>query len=221
MNKLSWFIWRELKISLKHAGDTAVIVMFFLLIALLFPMGTSPSPALLARIAPGVIWVAALLTTMLSLDAIFASDFEDGSLEQIAISPTPLTLIITAKFASHWLITGLPLICATPIICLVYDIPTEVFYILLLSMSIGTPILSLIGGVGSALVLGARRGGVLLALIVLPLLVPVLIFGSAAAEAMFLGFSPKPPLLMLSAMLLAALAIAPFFTTLAIQRAQE
>ena len=221
MNKLSWFIWHELKISLKHAGDTAVIVMFFLLIALLFPMGIGPSPALLTRIAPGVIWIAALLTAMLSLDSIFASDFEDGSLEQIAISPTPLTLIVTAKFAAHWLITGLPLMFATPIICLIYDMPINVFSILLLSMGIGTPILSLIGGVGAALVLGARRGGVLLALLVLPLLVPVLIFGTTATDAVFLGFSPKPPLLLLGAMLLAALAIAPSVTTLAIRRALE
>ncbi|MBB42451.1 MAG: heme exporter protein CcmB [Rhodospirillaceae bacterium] len=221
MNKLSWFIWHELKISLRNAGDTAVIVMFFLLIALLFPMGIGSSAALLTRIAPGVIWVAAILTAMLSLDSIFASDFEDGSLEQIVISPTPLILIVTAKFTAHWLITGLPLIFAVPIIGLIYDIPIKVFSLLLISMGIGTPILSLIGGLGAALVLGARRGGVLLALIVLPLLVPVLIFGTAAADAVFLGFSPKPPLLLLSAMLLAALAIAPSITTLAIRRALE
>jgi len=221
MTGFSATLRRELTLTLRQAGDSAVIVMFFVLVAILFPFGLGPDPNLLARIAPGIIWVAALLAAMLSLDWLFAADFEDGSLEQLALSPSPLSVTVAAKLAAHWLTTGLPLMIAAPLIGILYNLPTNVFPVLLLGMALGTPVLSLIGGIGAALTLGARRGGVLLSLLVLPLLVPVLIFGTAAADAALGGFSAKSPLLLLGGILLGSLAIAPIATAAAIRQALE
>jgi len=214
-------IKRELRLALRQAGDSAVIVMFFVLAAILFPFGIGPEPNMLARIAPGVIWTTALLAAMLSLERLFLPDFEDGSLEQLALSPTSLEIVTLGKAVAHWLTTGLPLLIAAPLIALVYRLPEEGYSVLLLTMILGTPTISLIGTVGAALTLGARRGGVLLSLLVLPLVIPVLIFGTAGIDAAIAGFAVKAHLMFLAALLLGSLVIAPVAAAAALRQALD
>jgi heme exporter protein B len=187
----------------------------------LFPFGVGPEPELLARISAGVLWVAALLAALLSLDRLFQSDWEDGSLEALALMPLPLELQVLAKCLAHWLSTGLVLTLIAPILALVLHFDSAGIGALVLAMLLGTPVLSLIGSVGAALTLGARRGGVLLSLLVLPLYIPVLIFGTAAASAASMGFSAQPHLLLLAALLAAALALAPWAAAAALRQAME
>ena len=163
---------RELRLAIREPGEAAVAVMFFVLATILFPFGVGPEANLLARIAAGVLWVAALLAAMLSLERLFLGDYEDGSFEVLALTPLPLSLIVGAKMLAHWLTTGIPLIVATPLMALVLDLETEGFLVLIAAMALGTPTISLVGGVGAALTLGARRGGMLLSILVLPLLDP-------------------------------------------------
>ncbi len=200
---------RELRLSLRHGADTLAAVLFFVLAAALFPLAIGPGPETLGRIAPGIVWVAALLAALLPLDRLFAADAEDGSLDQLLLSGLPPAGLALTKAASHWLVTGLPLLAAAPPVALMLRLPGPALPALMAGLFPGTLVLSLLGATGAALVLGARRGGVLLPLLVLPLAVPVLIFGAAAADAAATGLSPRPHLLLLAALLAAALPLCP------------
>lgn len=210
---------RELTLVFRRGSDLCLTVIFFLLVAILFPLALGPEKSLLTRIGPGVIWVSALLSSMLTIDRLFNADFEDGSLEQLALSPQPFGIIVFAKLSAHWLTSGLPILLFSPIICIFYNIPLSAYPVLLFSIALGTPTLSLIGGVSAALSLGARRGGVLLPLLALPFLIPVLLFGTSAANAAILGAPAASSLLLLGSVLIATLAFAPSVTTIAIKQA--
>jgi heme exporter protein B len=212
---------RDLRLGLRHGADLAMVVSFFVLAAVLFPFGVGPEPNLLARIAAGVVWVTALLAAMLSLDRLFQADFEDGSLDQLALSPAPLAVIVLAKACAHWLTTGLPLIAVAPALGLMLHLDPAGFVPLMLAMLVGTPSLSLFGAIGAALTLGARRSGALVALLVLPLVLPVLIFGVGAVEAAVSGLGARPYLLILGALLAAALPLAPLAAAVALRQALE
>ncbi len=212
---------RDLRLGLRHGSDIAMVVSFFVLAAVLFPFGVGPEANLLTRISAGVVWVTALLAAMLSLDRLFQADYEDGSLDQLALSPAPLAVIVLAKAAAHWLTTGLPLIVVAPALGLMLRLDPAGFVPLVLAMLIGTPSLSLFGAIGAALTLGARRGGALVALLVLPLVLPVLIFGVGAVEAAVTGLGPRPHLLILGALLAAALPLAPLAAAVALRQALE
>lgn len=221
MTRLALVVRRELRLALRQAGDSTVIVLFFVLAAILFPFGVGPEPNMLARMAPGVVWITALLAAMLSFERLFVPDYEDGSLEQLALAPAPLALVVLGKAAAHWLTTGLPLLVAAPLIALLYRLPGDGYAMLLATMALGTPTISLVGTVGAALTLGARRGGVLLSLLVLPLVIPVLIFGTAGIDAAIAGFAVAPHLMLLGALLLAALVAAPWAAAAALRQALE
>jgi len=212
---------RDLRLALRQGGDWAMVLAFFVLTVILFPFGVGPEPALLQRIASGVVWVTALLASLLSLDRLFLSDYEDGSLEALALMPLPLEAQVVAKCLAHWLVTGLPLTVMAPVLALLLHLTAESYPALVFGMALGTPTLSLIGAVGAALTLGARRGGVLLSLLVLPLYIPVLIFGVAACEAAGEGFSTRPHFLMLAAFLALALPLAPFAAAAGLRQALE
>ncbi|MBI3453915.1 MAG: heme exporter protein CcmB [Rhodospirillales bacterium] len=221
MNAFVAVVARDLRLALRAPGDSATVVLFFVLTVILFPFGVGPEPQILARIASGIAWVTALLACLLSLDRLFQLESEDGSLEQIALSPAPLELLALGKCLAHWLTTGLPLIAASPLIALFLHLPAEGYPALLAALAIGTPTLSLIGGIGAALTLGARRGGVLLPLLVLPLYIPVLIFGVAAVEAELAGLSARPHLLMLGGLAALALPLAPWAIAAALRQSLE
>lgn len=210
---------RDLRLALRSGFDSLMAVVFFVLACVLFPFGVGPEPDTLARIAPGIVWVSALLAALLSLERLFQADYEDGSLELLGLGPVPLVGIVAAKVTAHWLATALPLIVAAPLMGVLLHLPPESLATLLAALALGTPSLSLIGAVGAALVLGARRGGVLLALVVLPLYIPVLIFGVGAVDAAQMGFPIRSHLLMLTALLLGALALAPYAAAVAIRQA--
>lgn len=216
-----WLIRRDLHLAFRQGGDGAMAVLFFVLAAILFPFGIGPEATLLARIAAGIIWVIALLAALLALDRLFQADFEDGTLDLMALSPLPLELAVLAKCLAHWLITGLPVIVATPLVALLLQLDMRALPGLLGAMALGTPVLSLIGAMGAALTLGARRGGVLVSLLVLPLEIPVLIFGAAAAEAALVGRSDHTQFLVLGAMLAAALPLCPFAAAAGLRQALE
>jgi heme exporter protein B len=211
----------DLRLALRQGGDTGLVLAFFVLAVVLFPFGIGPEPEVLARSAAGILWVAALLAALLSLDRLFQPDFEDGGLDLIALSPLPLELAVLAKCAAHWVSTGLPLAFASPALALVVDLDPRAIATLVLSLLIGTPVLSLIGAVAAALTLGARRQGVLLSLLVLPLYVPPLIFGAGAVEASALGAGPRVDLLLLGALSLAALSLCPWASAAALRQALE
>ncbi len=208
--RILWsLIQRDLRLAWRSRGELLNPVFFLILVIALFPLGVGPEGKLLARIASGTVWVAALLATMLSLDLIFRSDVEDGSMEQMFVSQTPLSWIVLGKVITHWLVTGLPLVLLAPLLAILMHLPQAGLVVLIQSLALGTPVLSLIGSVGVALTVGIRKGGMLLSLLVLPLYVPVLIFGTAAVENAIAGMSPAGPLLILAAMLLFALTLAP------------
>ncbi|MCD6075466.1 MAG: ABC-type transport system involved in cytochrome c biosis, permease component [Rhodospirillales bacterium] len=221
MNGFAALLRRDLKLAYRQASDSMTVLAFFVLATVLFPLAVGPEPAILARIGAGVVWVAALLAAMLSMDRMFQSDFDDGTLELLVIAPAPLELCVLAKAAAHWLTTGVPLIVAAPLMGLFLNLDTAGYATLLLALALGTPSLSLIGAVGAALVLGARRGGALLSLLILPLFVPVLIFGVGAVEAALTDVSARPHLLVLAAFTLAALALAPWPAAAALRQAVE
>ncbi len=221
MSGFSRIVARDLRLALRQRSDAVMVVLFFVLTAALFPFAIGPEPNILIRIAPGVIWVTALLAVLLSLERLFLADYEDGALELLALSPSPLGLAVLAKVLAHWLTTGLPLIAAAPLIALLYNMDTAGFGVLMGTMALGTPTLSLIGAIGAALTLGARRGGILIPLLVLPLYVPVLIFGVAAIDADLAGLPSRPHLLLLGALLLLALPLAPLAGAAAIRHALE
>ncbi|HEY6336494.1 MAG TPA: heme exporter protein CcmB [Alphaproteobacteria bacterium] len=221
MTALLAILGRDLRLALRQGADTLVVVLFFVLSATLFPFGVGPEPETLARIAPGVIWVMALLASLLSLERLFQNDYEDGGLDLLTLSPISLGLIVLAKCAAHWLTTGLPLIVAAPLLAVFLGLPAAGFGQLLLAMLLGTPTLTLVGAIGAALVLGARRGGVLISLLVLPLYVPVLIFGVAAVDGAIAGLAVRPHLMILGGLFLAALVLAPWASAAALKQAVE
>ncbi len=200
---------RDLQLAFRRRSELLNPVLFFVLVVSLFPLGIGPGPQTLALIAPGVIWVAALLATLLAMERLFKSDFEDGSLEQLLLSPQPLAVLALAKVLAHWLTTGLPLLLVSPLLGVLLHLPAEASGALLLSLLLGTPSLSLIGAIGVALTVSLRRGGVLLTLLVLPLYVPVLIFGTAAVAAAATGLPYDGQLALLGAILALALTLAP------------
>lgn len=208
---------RDLRLGVRRRGELLNPLLFFVLVASLFPLGVGPGPTILATIAPGVIWVAALLATLLSMERLFRSDFEDGALEQLLLSPYPLPLLVLAKVLAHWLVTGLPLLLVSPLLGLLLHLPAEAVRTLPLALLLGTPVLSLVGAIGVALTVGLRRGGVLLTLLVLPLYVPVLIFGTAAVAAAAAGLPVSGQLALLGALLALALSLAPFAAAAALR----
>jgi heme exporter protein B len=214
-------IRRDLRLALRQGLDSMMALAFFVLACVLFPFGVGPGPELLSRIAPGILWVAALLAALLSLERLFQDDYQDGSLELLATGPLPLAGLVAAKAAAHWLTTAVPLIAAAPLLAVLLHLPGEAFAAMLAALALGTPSLSLIGAVGAALVLGARRSGVLLALLVLPLYIPVLIFGAGAIDAAQFGLAVRPHLLMLGAMALAASVLAPLAAASALRQALD
>jgi len=218
---LAAIVARDLRLALRQGADAAMAVLFFVLAVSLFPFGVGPEANVLARIAPGVLWVMALLAALLSLDRMFLADYEDGALELIVLAPVSLPLVVLAKALAHWLVAGLPLVVAAPILAVLLQLPAEGFLTLIGAMLLGTPILSLVGGVGAALTLGARRGGVLVALLILPLYVPALIFGASAVEASLSGAGARPHLLLLAALLAAALPLCPIAGAAALRQATE
>jgi heme exporter protein B len=200
---------RELRLAMRHPADTLAAVMFFVLVAALFPFGIGPAPEALARLAPGALMAAALLAALLPLDRLFGADAEDGTLDQLLLSGIGPAAVALAKATAHWLTTGLPLLLATPIAGAMLNLPPAAWPAAMAALGLATGFLSLLGTAGAALTLGARRGGVLLPLLVLPLAIPAVIFGAAGIEAAAAGLSPQPYLLLLGALLAAALPLAP------------
>lgn len=215
---LLWCVMRrELSIAFRNPGQWINPLLFFVVVVTLFPLGVGPSPATLASIAPGVLWVSALLAVLLSLGSLFEADFADGTLEQLLLSGQSLPLIVLAKVLVHWLLSGLPLLIISPLLALLLALPSEAIPVLMLSLLMGTLTLSLIGAIGAGLTLGLNQAGVLLSLLVLPLSVPVLIFGSAAVVATAGGFAASSQLSILGALLLFALSLAPLTTAMAVR----
>ena len=212
---------RDLRLAFRRGGDSVNVMIFFLLTVTLFPFAVGPEAAILMRIAPGVIWVAALLAAMLSLDRLFRGDFDDGSLDLLILGPLPLELTVLAKCLAHWLTTGLPLVIVSPLLAVLLSMDGEGFATLIGTMLLGTPILSLIGGIGAALTVSLRGGGVLISLLVLPLYIPVLIFGVGAVDAAVYGLAARPHLLVLGAMLVATLPLCPWASAAALRLSVE
>lgn len=212
---------RDLQIALRSRAELGVQLLFYVLVVSLFPLASSPDRVLLATMAPGVLWVAALLAALLSLPRLFASDFNDGSLEQFAMSPYPLPALVSGKMLAHWLTTGLPMAVLSPLLALQYGLDSSLVLVVTLSLLVGTPILSLVGGIGAGLTLGARGGGSLLALLVLPLFVPVLIFGAGAADAVRAGLSASANFSLLGAGLLISVVGAPLAAAAAVRIALD
>jgi heme exporter protein B len=212
---------RDLRLSLRHGSDTLAALLFFLLAGALFPLAIGPGPETLGRLAPGIVWVCALLAALLPLDRLFGADHEDGSLDLLLLSGLPASGVAAAKACGHWLATGLPLLLAAGPLAVMLHLPAAAVPVLLAGLLPGTAVLSLLGTMGAAIVLGARRGGVLLPLLVLPLAMPVLIFGVAAADAVAGGLSPRPHLLLLAALLAVALPLCPLAAGAALRSAAE
>ncbi|MBW3806097.1 heme exporter protein CcmB [Aeromonas jandaei] len=210
-------IRRELLIALRQRSDILNPLWFFLIVITLFPLGIGPEPKLLARIAPGIIWVAALLAAMLSLERLFRDDFSDGSLEQMMLMPHPLGLLALAKVVAHWLLTGLPLLLISPLIAILLSLDMQSYLAVVATLALGTPVLSLLGAIGVALTVGLRKGGVLLSLLILPLYIPVLIFATSAIDAAGMGLPYGGQLAILAAMLVGALTLTPLALSAALR----
>lgn len=208
---------RDLTLAYRHRGELANPLLFFVIVVSLFPLGVGPGPEVLSTIAPGIIWVAALLAAMLALDGMFRSDFADGSLEQIALSHQPLSVLILAKVIAHWLITGLPLIIIAPLLGVLLFLPETAMLALVASLALGTPVLSLIGAIGMGLTVGLKRGGVLLSLLVLPLYVPVLILGAVAVNDAAAGLIVTGHLKWLAVLMVASITFSPLATAAAVR----
>lgn len=208
---------RDLRLAFRAGGGFGLALAFFLLVAVLVPLGVGPDGAILGRIAPGILWVGALLACLLSLDRLFALDFEDGSLDLLATSPMPMEGVVAVKALAHWLVTGLPLTALSPVLALMLNLPAAGFGWLLVTLAVGTPALSMIGAFGASLVVGVKRGGLLLSLLVLPLYVPTLIFGAEVVRRGAVGMEPATPLLLLAAITAGSTAILPFAAAAAIR----
>jgi len=214
-------VGRDLLLAMRRRSDLFTTLFFFVIVVSLFPLGIGPEMNTLRLIAPGVFWVAALLASMLALEHLFAVDYEDGALEQMLLTPQPLFVLVLAKVAAHWLVTGLPLVLMAPLLGLQYDLSSEALGVMVLSLLLGTPALSLIGAIGAALTLGLRGGGVLVSLLVLPLYIPVLIFGSGAVEATASGLGGQGHISMLGAILVLSLLLAPLAASAALRISAE
>ena len=218
---LAAVIRRDLTLALRRRSDVLTTLFFFIIVVSLFPLGVGAQSNVLRNIAPGVVWVAALLASMLALVRLFASDFDDGTLEQAALSPQPLVLLVAAKVFAHWLVSGLPLVLVAPLLGMQFDLPVDALGVMTLALLLGTPCLSLIGAIGAALTLGVRGAGGLLAVLVLPLYIPVLIFGAGAVSATVSGMSASGQLSLLGAFLLIALVLGPWASAAALRIALE
>ena len=214
-------IKHDLKLHARRGGENIVIIMFFILTVSLFPFGIGHELEKLSEIGSGIIWVCALFSVMLSLERVFQIDYEDGSIELLAIQPVALEIIILAKVLVHWVTTGVALIFATPILSLLMNIQLEKFWVLLFTLIIGTPSLSLIGAMGAALIIGSKKSGILISLIVLPLYLPILIFGVSGVNAIALGVSAQSHLLLLTAILLISIAFCPWVIAIIIRQALD
>ena len=203
-------VLRDIRLAMRAGGGFGLGLAFFLMVAVLVPLGVGPEGALLARIAPGILWVGALLACLLSLDRMFALDFEDGSLDLLAVSPLPLEGVAAMKALAHWLVTGLPLVVISPVLGLLLSLQPGGYLWLVVSLACGSPALSLIGGFGAALTVGLKRGGLILSLIVLPMYVPTLVFGAEVVRRGAAGSDVTVPLLLLAAISLGSAAVLPF-----------
>lgn len=212
---------RDLLLAYRHRNELLNPLFFFVLVVMLFPLGTTPDKNLLMTMAPGVIWVAALLASMLALDTLFRADYDDGTLEQLLISPHPLSVLVLAKILAHWLVTGLPLIILAPLLGVFMYLPDTGLGTLMLTLALGTPVLSLVGAIGMALTVGLRRGGMLLSLLVLPLYVPVLIFSANAVDAHLAAMATTGQMYFLAAMLVLSLTLAPLAVAAALRISLE
>ncbi|MES2149432.1 MAG: heme exporter protein CcmB [Pseudomonadota bacterium] len=222
LSALACVIRRDLLLAFRRRADVLTNLFFFIIVATLFPLGVGPEPGLLRTMAPGILWVAALLSSMLALGRLFALDYADGTLEQMLLSSEPLTLIVIGKVIAHWLVAGLPLVLLTPLLAMQFGLAPASIWVLFLSLLIGTPVLSLIGAIGAALTLGVRGGGgVLVALLVLPLYIPVLIFGAGAVGAEASGVGASAHLLLLGGVTAGAMALAPWATAAALRISLE
>ncbi len=221
LDALMTIIRRDLILAARHRADLLTILVFFIVVVSLFPLAIGPEMGTLRKIAPGVVWVAALLSSMLALERIFLADYMDGALEQLLLTPQPLSLLVFGKIVAHWLVTGVPLVFIAPVLGLQYGLNGEAIGVLMLSLLLGTPILSLLGAIGAALTLGLRGGGVLVSLLVLPLTIPVLIFAAGAVEANISGVGGAGHLTMLSAILVVALFFTPLATAAALRISAE
>jgi len=205
-----WIIRRDLLLAVRRQSDVLTTLFFFIIVVSLFPLSVGPEMNMLRTMAPGVVWVAALLASMLSLGRMFSNDYLDGTLEQMLLSPQSLSLLVLGKALAHWLVTGVPLVLMAPVLGIQYDLPAEALFVLTTTLLLGTPVLSLIGAIGAALTLGLRGGGVLVSLLVLPLYIPVLIFGAGAVEANMAGVGFDAHLSLIGAFLLVSLVFAPW-----------
>lgn len=203
---------RDLLLSFRRRSDVLASLVFFVMVSTLFPLGVGPEKSSLRTMAPGVLWVAALLASTLALTRLFSADLADGTLEQMALSSEPLALIVAGKVLAHWLVSGVPLVLLSPLLALQFGLASDAIGVLSLGLLLGTPVLSLVGAIGAALTLGTRGGGVLLSLLILPLTIPVLIFGAGAVSAQASGLDPQAHLLLLGGLLAASLALAPWAT---------
>jgi len=217
----AWSLMRDLRLAIRSRAELGVQLLFYVIVATLFPLAVGAEPVLLRALGPGVLWVAALLASLLSLPRIFAADFADGSLEQLALSTLPLPALISGKIAAHWISTGLPLALISPLLAAQFGLSRDEGWLLALGLLIGTPTLSLLGAIGAALTLGLRSGGGLLALLILPLYVPILIFGAGSIEAMRAGLGAGPQLALLTAALLVAMVGAPLAAAAAVRIALD
>jgi heme exporter protein B len=216
-----WLVWRDLILAWRRRADVLATLFFFIIVVSLFPLGIGPEREMLRTIAPGVVWVAALLASMLSLGRIFGNDYQDGTLEQLLLTPQPTYLLVLAKVLAHWIVSEVPLVVIAPVLGLQFGLSQNGLAIVVVSLLLGTPVLSVIGSVGAALTLGLRAANVLVALLVLPLYIPVLIFGSGAVQASVTGSSPQAWLLLLGATLIVSLVFAPWATSAALRISVE
>jgi len=221
LSMFGWIVARDLKLAWRGRADVLSTLFFFVIVVSLFPFGVGPEPHLLRAIAPGVVWVAALLAALLSLGRLFANDYHDGTLEQLLVTPQSLYLVVLGKIVAHWLVSGVPLVLMAPLMGVQFDLSRNALLMLFVSLLIGTPVLSLIGSIGAALTLGLRGGGVLIALLILPLYIPVLVFGTGAVDASITTGSPQANVYLLGAMLVLALVFAPWATSAALRISLE
>ncbi len=218
---LTLVIRRDLVLAMRRRADVLTTLIFFVMVVSLFPLGVGPELDMLREMAPGVVWVAALLASMLSLGRMFSADYLDGTLEQMMLVPQSLSMLVLGKILAHWMVSGLPLVLMAPVLGLQFDMSAEALWVLILGLLLGTPILSMIGAVGAALTLGLRGGGVLVSLLVLPLCIPVLIFGAGAVEAVASGMNVATHLSLLGALLVLALVFTPWVTAQALRISME
>lgn len=218
---LSLVVRRDMVLAMRRRADVLTTLIFFVMVVSLFPLGVGPELDMLRKMAPGVVWVAALLASMLSLGRLFSADYLDGTLEQMMLAPQSLSVLVLGKIVAHWMVSGLPLVLMAPVLGLQFDMSAQALWVLIAGLLLGTPILSMIGAVGAALTLGLRGGGVLVSLLVLPLCIPVLIFGAGAVEAVSTGMSVVSQLSLLGALLVLAMVFTPWVTAQALRISME